>query len=85
MSTESSRGIRPDYYGGESDPFEPVKVIRAWDLNFNLGNVLKYVRRARQRNGLDDLRKARTYLDIEIAALEADLPSVEEVQGILRP
>lgn len=67
--------VRPHYYGGEDDPFEPVKVIRAWDLNFNLGSVLKYVRRCgRKENepGLEALKKARTYLDIEIRAREAE-------------
>lgn len=73
---EEQRGptgqVRPAYYGGEADPFEPVKVIRAWGLGFNLGNVLKYIRRSgTQFKGipaavLQDLKKARTYLDIEI-------------------
>ena len=70
-------GIRPTYYGGPDDPYEPVKVIRNWDLGFNTGNVLKYIKRSvhKERVGdwvgeIEDLRKARTYLDIEIKALE---------------
>ena len=59
---------RPGYYGGPEDTYEVVKVIKAWDLNFNLGNVLKYTRRAGKKSPdlLKDLTKARTYLDIEI-------------------
>lgn len=50
---------------------EPVKVIRDWDLNFNLGNVIKYVARAgRKGDKLEDLKKAREYLNYEIEAIE---------------
>lgn len=71
---EEQRGptgqVRPAYYGGEADPFEPRKVIRAWGLGFNLGSVLKYVRRGSERNTFEeavrDLAKARTYIDFEI-------------------
>jgi Protein of unknwon function (DUF3310) len=59
--------IRPDHYGGEVDPFEARKVIRAWGLGFNLGNVLKYIQRAERKDTpLSNLLKARTYLDFEI-------------------
>ena len=59
----------PSYYGGDTQ-YEAIKVIQAWDLNFTLGNVLKYIRRAGQKpnvESIDDLRKAREYLDMEIA------------------
>ncbi len=63
----------PAHYGGAANPYEAIKVIRAWDLNFALGNAVKYVARAGKKGGetkLDDLRKARWYLDNEIAELE---------------
>jgi hypothetical protein len=51
--------------------YEPVKVIKEWGLNFNLGNVIKYVARAGRKDDiLQDLKKARQYLDFEIEALE---------------
>ena len=51
--------------------YEPVKVIREWGLNFNLGNVIKYVARAGRKDDIvQDLKKARQYLDFEIEALE---------------
>lgn len=59
--------IRPDYYGGPDDPFEPVKIINARNLNFNLGNALKYILRAGLKgDAIEDLRKALTYLQFEI-------------------
>ena len=60
----------PDHYGGEDNPYETIKVIEAWDLNFNLGNALKYISRAGKKDAakaVEDLRKARQYLDFEIA------------------
>jgi len=48
--------------------FEPWDVIEAWGLGFNLGNVVKYVARHRHKGTpLEDLKKARVYLDREIA------------------
>lgn len=53
--------------------FEPHLVIEDWDLNFNLGNVLKYISRAGRKDDiLIDLKKARQYLDFEIARLERE-------------
>jgi hypothetical protein len=59
----------PAHYGGENSPYEAIKVIEAWGLGFNLGNAVKYI----SRNGkkvdthfLEDLKKARWYLDREI-------------------
>lgn len=52
---------------------EPREVIAAWGLNFALGNVVKYVARADHKGAaLDDLRKAREYLDFEIKRRELD-------------
>lgn len=48
---------------------EPIDVIQDWGLNFNLGNVVKYVSRVdRKDNSLEDLKKARDYLNYEIQA-----------------
>lgn len=39
--------------------YEPKDVIRDWGLNFNRGNVLKYIARAaRKDNEIEDLEKA---------------------------
>ncbi len=48
-------------------------MIRDWGLNFNLGNTVKYVARAGRKDDiLQDLKKARQYLDFEIEYLEAE-------------
>lgn len=53
--------------------FEAIDVIEAWGLGFNLGNVVKYVARAGLKDdALEDLRKARWYLDREIASMKAE-------------
>lgn len=54
----------PPHYS-HSD-IEPIKAIEAWKLTFNLGNVVKYIARHKHKNGLEDLKKARWYLDREI-------------------
>lgn len=57
----------PAHYGGADNPYEAIKVIEAWGLGFNLGNTLKYIsREARKDNPIEDLEKARWYLDREI-------------------
>jgi hypothetical protein len=46
-----------------------MDVIEMYDLNFSLGNVIKYVLRAGKKSGesdLDDLSKALWYLNREI-------------------
>jgi hypothetical protein len=45
---------------------QPIDAIEAWKLNFRLSNVIKYVARHRQKNGLEDLKKALWYLQREI-------------------
>src|SRR5437588_12398881 len=45
---------------------EPIDVIEDWGLNFNLGNVIKYVARAQYHENERDLTKALWYLQREI-------------------
>lgn len=73
----------PAHYGGKENPYEAIKVIRAWGLGFNLGNLVKYVARAGKKPGestLKDLKKARWYLDDEIKHLEAQHGSSEQAR-----
>jgi hypothetical protein len=61
----------PSHYGGADNPYEAIKVIEAWELGFNLGNTVKYVSRAGKKGSkIEDLKKARFYLDREISNLE---------------
>lgn len=64
----------PTHYGGKDNPYEAIKVIEAWGLGFCLGNTVKYISRAGKKatdKTVEDLKKARWYLDREISALEA--------------
>ena len=58
----------PDYYGGEDNPYEAIKIIEAYDLNFSLGNVIKYVLRAGKKSdsAIEDLEKAARYIQFRI-------------------
>jgi len=50
---------------------EAIDVIEAWRLGFALGNAVKYIARADHKGSrLDDLKKARWYLEREIANAE---------------
>lgn len=62
----------PAHYGGDT-PYEVIKVLSAWGLlkNFCLANAVKYIARADKKGStLDDLKKARWYLDYEIKRME---------------
>ena len=61
----------PAHYGGADNPYEAIKVIEAWGLGFSLGNAVKYIARAGKKDSvLQDLKKARWYLDREISKRE---------------
>jgi hypothetical protein len=68
----------PAHYGGNT-PYETIKVIEAWALGFHLGNAVKYIARAGKKGDrVEDLKKARWYLDREIARAEAEAADVAE-------
>ena len=59
----------PNHYniGG----IEVIDFIESWNLGFSLGNAIKYIARAPYKNDeLEDLKKARWYIDREIQRLE---------------
>lgn len=62
----------PEHYGGKENTYESIKVIEAWELNFHLGNVVKYISRAGKKDKTklkEDLEKAKWYLDRFIGTL----------------
>lgn len=61
--------------GGEhykSKDIQPWDAIHAWGLGFFSGNVVKYVARHHEKNGVEDLKKARHYLDKLIELMEKE-------------
>ena len=69
MSRDDTVNHPPHYRAGG---IETIDFIEAKDLNYRLGNVVKYVSRAGKKasDPLEDLKKARWYLDREIAVRE---------------
>lgn len=62
----------PDHYGGDNT-YEAIKVIESWNLDFSLGNTIKYISRAGKKDKakeIEDLKKALWYLDRKIKTLE---------------
>jgi len=61
---KSSNVDHPDHYLSSSG-HEVIDVIEAWDLDFNLGNAVKYIARAGKKNPtktIEDLEKAIWYI-----------------------
>jgi hypothetical protein len=64
------RSTQKHYDNGKD--YDVIDVINDFDLNFCRGNVVKYLCRAGRKNDeLEDLLKARDYLDREIEKVEA--------------
>lgn len=60
--------IKPDYYKGQDgkdlfDRFEDGLLTVDEVRGFYKGNVIKYVTRYQDKNGIEDLEKAQTYLE----------------------
>ena len=66
----SSTLSRPAHYGGENNPFEAIKIIHHYNLNFNLGNIIKYTLRGGKKDeAIKELEKIKQYADFEIQRL----------------
>jgi len=63
---------KPEHYQYSS--IQPIDVIDAWELDFYLGSVIKYLSRY-QRKGkpLEDLKKAAWYLNKKIEEMEKNV------------
>lgn len=70
--TEREAVNHPDYYSGNG--IEAIDVIEAWNLDFCLGNTVKYIARCGKKSDkvVEDLQKAVWYLNREIARIEKE-------------
>ena len=71
--TSPEKVNHPPHYGGEENPYEVIKVIEAWKLDFHLGNAVKYIPRAGVKDPnkeIEDLEKAVWYLNRKINNLK---------------
>jgi len=60
--------IEPNHYTKMA--ISPLEYIEANNINYTIGNVIKYVSRYENKNGLEDLKKAQWYLSHVIDYLE---------------
>jgi hypothetical protein len=69
---------RPSHYVGKT--MQVIDVIEAWRANAHMGNVLKYIMRAPNKNGIQDLQKAIWYLNRAITTHTGPLQT-EKARG----
>lgn len=59
----------PDHYQGQG--IEVIDIIDSFELDFYRGNIVKYILRADKKdNEVEDLKKAKWYLEKLIAKME---------------
>ena len=57
---EASSQVGGSHY---KSSIQPVDYIKANNLDFFQGNIIKYVSRYKEKGGIEDLRKAQHYLE----------------------
>jgi hypothetical protein len=89
MKVENNKELvnHPNHYGGESNPYEVVKIAEATGLDKDayLFNVLKYIVRSGKKDNnppLQDLKKALWYLDRRIKTIEENERLLEKYRQI---
>ena len=66
-----SNNISPSYY--QKGSIEVTDYITSNEMSFIEGNIIKYVTRYKDKSGIQDLRKARWYLD-KLIQTQMDIP-----------
>ena len=71
MGNSKERVVHPNHDNRGIDMWD---YAHSQNLDFFEGNIVKYVTRWRDKNGLEDLKKAKQYLDklIELQTLNND-------------
>jgi len=70
--------INPSHYRGHPSGVECIQITE--HMNFNLGNAVKYVWRADEKGDpVENLKKARWYIDREIALRETAAARVSDL------
>ncbi len=67
MATKKS-SIDPEHYNRHA--IQPIEFIMKNKLSYCVGNIIKYVVRHQYKNGVEDLLKARQYIDFLIKEWE---------------
>tara|TARA_R110000787_G_scaffold132858_1_gene245140 strand:- start:593 stop:811 length:219 start_codon:yes stop_codon:yes gene_type:complete len=66
-----ANNISPSYY--QKGSIEVTDYITSNEMSFVEGNIIKYVTRYKDKSGIQDLRKARWYLD-KLIETQMDIP-----------
>lgn len=68
MSNKTQSALDTQVGGSHYKNFkiQPVEFIHQNGIGYMAGNVIKYVSRYREKNGIEDLKKARHYIDMMI-------------------
>jgi|TARA_B110000908_G_C9856075_1_gene272023 hypothetical protein len=64
---------------------QPLEFIMANNMSYCEANVVKYISRWRSKNGVEDLRKARHYIDLLIEEATEDALDVLQTQFTFEP
>lgn len=68
VKQETEAVNHPSHY---NQGIEAIDIIESWGLNFSLGNAIKYILRSPHKGKeLEDLNKAKWYIEREIKRLE---------------
>lgn len=65
----------PEHYGGKNNTYEAIKIIEHFNLDFSIGNAIKYILRAGKKDKekeIEDLEKAYWYLNRKIENLKKE-------------
>lgn len=80
MNRPSDKQIGGKHYGNMA--IEPVEFAMKNNLDFCQSSIIKYVCRFRDKNGIEDLKKAKHYIDILI---NSEYPDSEDKEFIMEP
>lgn len=64
MSQKEKDAINPEHYRAHPSGIEAIQITE--HMNFCLGNAMKYLWRADLKGGVEDLQKAKWYIEREI-------------------
>ena len=65
MMSQFDEQVGGNHYNSKT--IQPIEYILANGLDFCEGNVVKYISRWKDKNGVEDLEKCRQYIDFLIA------------------
>jgi len=74
--------LNPEVAHYQHFAIQPIDFIVANKLDFLEGNIIKYVSRYKHKNGIEDLRKAKNYLDWLIEREEEMPTKVIQCDGV---